>query len=84
MKITKKTESLTYSEKNTVHTFEVNGKTVAVNCYSKIDPVFPEDDEYDLTINEDDAKNLTEEECEAIGENLRELIDLKCKDTFEV
>jgi len=76
MKIKKVSEEVNYFEETRKHLFEVNGKKVEVITWVKQNNV-ESDYDNDETVDEDDAKALSEVELEAVGENLTELLDLK-------
>lgn len=82
MRIYKINEEIPYRKILKEHTFEINGKIIHVNEYTLYDATIGEYDD-DIKISEDDAKELTEEEYEAIGENLIELLELKPEETYE-
>ena len=75
VKIKKISEEVTYIKKNTVHTFEINGKTVRVGEFFLQDNEFEQYDNEE-NVNEEDIKALTDEEHEALGEYMRENLDL--------
>jgi len=76
IKIKKISEEVTYTEKAERFVFEVNGKRVRAWAYDKQDEQF-ENYESDSGIEDEDLKQLTDLEYEAIGENLTEAIVLK-------
>ena len=81
--ITKKETETTYEKVVKIHTFEVNGKSVRVEEWRINDPEM-ENYEGDIEVIEDEGyKKLTDEEHEALGENLNELVEL-ADDTSDV
>lgn len=81
--ITKKQTETTYEKVVRIHTFEVNGKPVNVEEYKLDDPEMGNYDAGAEIVDDEDSKKLTEEEYEALGENLNELMDL-ADDTSDV
>lgn len=74
MQIKKLSDEVIYSKITNEAIFEVNGKKVRVVSWNVQDPemgVY----EGDTDINENDLKALSDEEYEAIGENLTELLE---------
>lgn len=74
MQIKKLSDEVIYSKITNEAIFEVNGKKVRVVSWNVQDPemgVY----EGDTDIDENDLKSLSNEEYEAIGENLTELLE---------
>ena len=74
MQIKKLSDEVIYSKITNEAIFEVNGKKVRVVSWNVQDPemgVY----EGDTDIDENDLKALSDEEYEAIGENLTELLE---------
>lgn len=74
--IKKLSEEITYIEKSVKYVFEVNGKKVGAWAYDKQDQQF---DNYESNsgVEDEDLKQLTDLENEAIDENLTDAMDLK-------
>jgi hypothetical protein len=71
MTIKKTDEEVTYKKVTTMHTFEVNGKTVRVYEHIFFD-IFGGDKDYN--IDERDAETLTKEEVEELEDKLPEIL----------
>ena len=76
MKIKKIGEEVTYFQKTISHIFVINGKEIRVYDYQKQDNVF-EDYDSEIAIDEKDAELLTDNETEAINDEINELCDMK-------
>jgi hypothetical protein len=79
MQITKTNTNVTYLEKTTIHTLDVDGKKIKVREWFRNGDDC-NDYEHDITIL--NQKDLTEIEMEAIGEEMPDLLDLKEKETL--
>ncbi len=75
IKITKKSDEMTYRKQTDTITFDVNGKTVRVYTFSSTDTDEVMDSE-PYEIEEEDYKLLTDIEREAIDEDLMGLLAL--------
>ena len=78
MKITKKDTSIVYRRTTIDHTFEINGKEVVIREYQT-----SEADEIEPSTIESGYSELTNEELEAIGEEMDELIGLDVNESFD-
>lgn len=83
MEVKKISEEVTYKQITTQHTFEVNGKTVKTYAWTLYDASL-EDYDDNFEIDKVDGEKLTDLEFEALGENLRELIELKDGESEQV
>lgn len=83
MKITKIEQVRTYYKECKLHVFSINGKKIRAYSYA-IDDIEAEDYDADIEIDVKDIDTLTEEEFEAIGENLSELADLKVNENINI
>lgn len=70
MKITKTNEEITYQKKVTTHTFEVNGKEIRV-YKEEFHDLYSADS--DRNIDENDINLLTEDELEALEDEIYDL-----------
>lgn len=84
MIITKKDEELTYLKKVKTHTFLINGKKeVRVYEEQEQNTAFG-NYANDHNVDEKDWKNLTEEEAEAIGENMLEVLEIEKGESIDI
>lgn len=74
MIIKKLRQETTYSQITIEHTFVINGKEIRVYDYQKRDNVF-DDYDSDVSIDEKDAELLTENELEAVNDQMGEILD---------